>query len=263
MSVIVLLFGAGMGAIVSAIAAIAGKAIGRKGGFAPAIIRWGVPVALILSYVIQLAAGQGGILFNVLSHIYGMIFRGIIPGISLAAGILCLVHPSRNVYILALTAGVLGIESEAMQFLVTPYWLMISRGVCCILAVFLSSMESEFRSQGQAKELQKEKAQTQTAGKLILLSGPFAGAGISLSEEEEMLIGSDAERCQLILPDVPPCLCGVRWPERGACFWVTSYVYAGLLYEDGRPLAENSSVEAVPGSVFLDGQTGQALFRLE
>ena len=74
------------------------------------------------------------------------------------------------------------------------------------------------------------------------------------------------KRRRLLPPDTgtarqQPCLCGVRWLGARNTYLVTSYVFSGLLYEDGRPLPGNSSVEVKPGSLFLEGQTGQVLFQ--
>ena len=96
-----------------------------------------------------------------------------------------------------------------------------------------------------------------------MLAEPYVGQQISLPDGEELRLGSDAAYCHLILelPGRQPCLCGVRWLGARNTYLVTSYVFSGLLYEDGRPPPGNSSVEVKPGSLFLEGQTGQVLFQ--
>ena len=83
------------------------------------------------------------------------------------------------------------------------------------------------------------------SGSLILLAEPYVGQQISLPDGEELRLGSDAAYCHLILelPGRQPCLCGVRWLGARNTYLVTSYVFSGLLYEDGRPLPGNSSVD--------------------
>ncbi len=102
------------------------------------------------------------------------------------------------------------------------------------------------------------------AGKLMLLSEPFAGQQIPLPAGEELCLGNDPADCQLVLdlPGESRCLCRVSWLDGRNCYSVMACEYSSLLYEDGTPVPVNEPVMAEPGTVFLDGQTGQVVFQL-
>ena len=268
------------GVILLAAGAAAGMILGRKAAFAEPISRYGTPLALLFTLLLLLlwkdeAAGRlwmTVIIFITVPALFGA-----------AAASVCAFRPVRKSFALAFAAGLLGGCSVLLRaaFGFRFDWTTPAAYAAYGLVLFLSGMgfASAKRKARQAArteesteapaEAPQEAGDTQEAeepepsGSLILLAEPYVGQQISLPDGEELRLGSDAAYCHLILdlPGRQPCLCGVRWLGARNTYLVTSYVFSGLLYEDGRPLPGNSSVEVKPGSLFLEGQTGQVLFQ--
>ena len=268
------------GVILLAAAAAAGMILGRKAAFAGPISGYGTPLALLLTLVLLLLWKDGA------AHSLWMsvlIFIAVPALFGAAAASVCAFRPVRKSFALAFVAGLLGGCSVLLRsaFGFRFDWTTPAAYAAYGLVLFLSGMgfASAKRKARQAArteesteapaEAPQEAGDTQEAeepepsGSLILLAEPYVGQQISLPDGEELRLGSDAAYCHLILelPGRQPCLCGVRWLGARNTYLVTSYVFSGLLYEDGRPLPGNSSVEVKPGSLFLDGQTGQVLFQ--
>ena len=271
------------GVILLAAAAAAGMILGRKAAFAGLLSGYGTPLALLLTLVLLLLwkdEAASGLWMSVL------IFIAVPALFGAAAASVCAFRPVRKSFALALAAGLLGACSVLLRavFGFRFSWTTPAAYVSYGFVLFLAGMG--FASAGrktrqaakreESAEAPKEPAEppqeaedTQEAekpepsGSLILLAEPYVGQQISLPDGEELRLGSDAAYCHLILelPGRQPCLCGVRWLGARNTYLVTSYVFSGLLYEDGRPLPGNSSVEVKPGSLFLEGQTGQVLFQ--
>ena len=268
------------GVILLAAGAAAGMILGRKAAFAEPISRYGTPLALLLTLLLLLLwkdEAAGRLWMTVIIFI-------TVPALSGAvAASVCAFHPVRRSFALAFAAGLLGACSVLLRavFGLRFSWTTPAAYAAYGLVLFLSGMgfASAKRKARQAArteesteapaEAPQEAGDTQEAeepepsGSLILLAEPYVGQQISLPDGEELRLGSDAAYCHLILdlPGRQPCLCGVRWLGARNTYLVTSYVFSGLLYEDGRPLPGNSSVEVKPGSLFLEGQTGQVLFQ--
>lgn len=268
------------GVILLAAAAAVGMILGRKAAFAGPLSGYGTPLALLLTLVL--------ILFwrNEAAHslwVSVLIFIAVPALFGAAAASVCAFRPVRRSFALAFAAGLLGACSVLLRavFGLRFSWTTPAAYAAYGLVLFLSGMgfASAKRKARQAArteesteapaEAPQEAGDTQEAeepepsGSLILLAEPYVGQQISLPDGEELRLGSDAAYCHLILdlPGRQPCLCGVRWLGARNTYLVTSYVFSGLLYEDGRPLPGNSSVEVKPGSLFLEGQTGQVLFQ--
>ena len=268
------------GVILLAAGAAAGMILGRKAAFAGLLSGYGTPLALLLTLVLLLLwkdEAASGLWVSVL------IFIAVPALFGAAAASVCAFRPVRRSFALAFAAGLLGGCSVLLRavFGFRFSWTTPAAYAAYGLVLFLSGMgfASAKRKARQAArteesteapaEAPQEAADTQEAeepepsGSLILLAEPYVGQQISLPDGEELRLGSDAAYCHLILelPGRQPCLCGVRWLGARNTYLVTSYVFSGLLYEDGRPLPGNSSVEVKPGSLFLEGQTGQVLFQ--
>ena len=197
-------------------------------------------------------------------------------GVGLGGGIIIFQRFER----LAFAAGLLGACSVLLRavFGFRFSWTTPAAYVSYGFVLFLAGMgfasagrktrqaakrEESAEAPKEPAEAPQEAEKPEPSGSLILLAEPYVGQQISLPDGEELRLGSDAAYCHLILdlPGRQPCLCGVRWLGARNTYLVTSYVFSGLLYEDGRPLPGNSSVEVKPGSLFLEGQTGQVLFQ--
>lgn len=268
------------GVILLAAAAAAGMILGRKAAFAGPISGYGTPLALLLTLVLLLLwkdEAAGGFWMSVLIFI-------AVPALSgAAAASVCAFRPVRRSFALAFAAGLLGGCSVLLRsaFGFRFDWTTPAAYAAYGLVLFLSGMglvsakrkarqvaRTEESTEAPAEAPQEaggtqEAEEPEPSGSLILLAEPYVGQQISLPDGEELRLGSDAAYCHLILelPGRQPCLCGVRWLGARNTYLVTSYVFSGLLYEDGRPLPGNSSVEVKPGSLFLEGQTGQVLFQ--
>lgn len=268
------------GVILLAAGAAAGMILGRKAAFAGPISGYGTPLALLLTLVLLLLWKDGAARSLWMSV---LIFIAVPALFGAAAASVCAFRPVRKSFALAFVAGLLGGCSVLLRsaFGFRFDWTTPAAYAAYGLVLFLSGMGlvSAKRKAWQAArteesteapaEAPQEAGDTQEAeepepsGSLILLAEPYVGQQISLPDGEELRLGSDAAYCHLILelPGRQPCLCGVRWMGARNTYLVTSYVFSGLLYEDGRPLPGNSSVEVKPGSLFLEGQTGQVLFQ--
>ena len=268
------------GVILLAAGAAAGMILGRKAAFAGLLSGYGTPLALLLTLLLLLLwkdEAAGRLWMTV------FIFIAVPALFGAAAASVCAFRPVRKSFALAFAAGLLGACSVLLRavFGLRFSWTTPAAYAAYGLVLFLSGMGlvSAGRKTRQAArteesteapaEAPKEAGDTQEAeesepsGSLILLAEPYVGQQIRLPDGEELRLGSDAAYCHLILdlPGRQPCLCGVRWLGARNTYLVTSYVFSGLLYEDGRPLPGNSSVEVKPGSLFLEGQTGQVLFQ--
>ena len=268
------------GVILLAAAAAAGMILGRKAAFAGPISGYGTPLALLLTLLLLLLWKDGA------AHSLWMtvfIFIAVPALFGAAAASVCAFRPVRRSFALAFAAGLLGACSVLLRavFGLRFSWTTPAAYAAYGLVLFLSGMgfasakrkarqaaRTEESTEAPAEAPQKagdtqEAEEPEPSGSLILLAEPYVGQQISLPDGEELRLGSDAAYCHLILdlPGRQPCLCGVRWLGARNTYLVTSYVFSGLLYEDGRPLPGNSSVEVKPGSLFLEGQSGQVLFQ--
>lgn len=94
-------------------------------------------------------------------------------------------------------------------------------------------------------------APAEPAGQLTVLCGALAGQRLPLPAGEELVLGSDAACCHLVLqePGLPPCLCAVRWLPGRNTYLVACRAPQGLLWADGSRTPGGSTVEVLPGAV--------------
>lgn len=103
-----------------------------------------------------------------------------------------------------------------------------------------------------------------SAGCLTILYGSFAGQQLPLPAGEELLLGSDAAQCHLILdPEgMPPCLCSICWLESRGTYLVSCRAPEGLLWADGSCAPSGSTTEVFPGTVCSLPATGIPVIQL-
>lgn len=267
--------------------------------FARISVRYGILVVMILTLFLTLLF-QRGLQLGRISSRY--LFQSVSAGdygmiLAVLTAVLCACFPVKPVYVLMMVTGTIGLLKPVRmvvmyyQYLMMDMmpkgtiieviikWLVVS--ICYAVVLFFSGMGfagpekafgSKEREAGQKiHEGQKESEkiahrwpQAQTDGSLIVLSRPFEGQQIPLSDGAKLRLGSDAADCHLILElaGEPRCLCSVRWLSGKNCYCITSFEPLGLLYEDGNSVPDGVPLEVQPGTVFLDGQTGQAVFQL-
>lgn len=248
-----------------------GWIVGRKTGCARPVARWGTAVTLFVAFLPILFETITSVAWRYILSQWS-IFHYVPAVLSLAAAVLCVFRPKKSAYVTAFLAGLSG------------WWLWIWRGDVKILeslmsvlfdwniGVFLQEMIVSicyavvlfFCGMGFAVTGRQSEQPAYSAGNMILLSEPYTGQQIPLSDGAELRLGSDAADCHLILElaGEPRCLCSVRWLSGKNCYCITSFEPLGLLYEDGNSVPDGVPLEVQPGTVFLDGQTGQAVFQL-
>ena len=272
---------------------------GDRTAFARISVRYGILVVMILTSFLTLLF-QRGLQLGRISSRY--LFQSVSAGdygmiLAVLTAVLCACFPVKPVYVLMMVTGTIGLLKPVRmvvmyyQYLMMDMmpkgtiieviikWLVVS--ICYAVVLFFSGMGfagpekafgSKEREAGQKiHEGQKESEkiahrwpQAQTDGSLIVLSRPFEGQQIPLSDGAKLRLGSDPADCQLILDlsGEPRSLCSVSWLDARNCYSVTACGQSGLLNEDGTPVPVNEPVVAEPGTVFLDGRTGQAVFQL-
>ena len=281
-------------AALSLFLAVRGWAAGRKAEFDGRIVRWGTAAALLMTALLLFLNRVNVILLGV----NPTLFVTLPVMVSAAAAVLCAAFPAKPVFVLTFLIGAAGLGSELLliSMALGGFWggrhglvLWVISSIFYASSLVLSGMgfgaagrEPETESvpdrqpgaealTGFQTEVLAEPADTVqpveravSAGDLIILSEPFAGQQIPLPVHEPLKIGSDPADCQLILdlPGESRCLCRVSWLGARNSYSVTACEHSSLLYEDGTPVPVNEPVVAEPGTVFLDGQTGQAVFQL-
>lgn len=103
-----------------------------------------------------------------------------------------------------------------------------------------------------------------SAGCLTILYGSFAGQQLPLPAGEELLLGSDAAQCHLILDleGMPSCLCSICWLESRGTYLVSCRAPEGLLWADGSCAPSGSTTEVFPGTVCYLPATGIPVIQL-
>lgn len=103
-----------------------------------------------------------------------------------------------------------------------------------------------------------------SAGCLTILYGSFAGQQLPLPTGEELLLGSDAAQCHLILDleGMPSCLCSICWLESRGTYLVSCRAPEGLLWADGSCAPSGSTTEVFPGTVCYLPATGIPVIQL-
>ena len=266
-------------AALSLFLAARGRAAGRKTGFDKRIVRWGTAAALLMAALLFFLNRVNVILLGV----NPTLFVTLPVMVSAAAAVLCAAFPRKPVFVLTFLIGAVGLGGELLLIFMVlgGFWekrhglvLWVISSIFYASTLVLSGMG--FGAAGRepetdpapeadsAAERQPKADPAPEAGALIILSEPFVGQQIPLPAHEPLKIGSDPAECQLVLdlPGEPRCLCRVSWLDARNSYSVTACEYTGLLYEDGTPVPVNEPVMAEPGTVFLDGQTGQAVFQL-
>ena len=265
-------------AVLACLCTFLGRITGRKIGFAGAAARWGTAVMLFAAFLPILLDIVTSCAWREILSLWSIMH--FIPAVlSLTAAVLCVFYPKKPAYVTAFLAGLTGwvlwvwrrdvtvLEALASKLFDQEIDVFLQRiiiSVCYAAALFLCGMGLGAAGRRIEEMPEPEKVFPSLSGMLILLSEPFAGQQIPLPAGEELCLGSDPADCQLILdmPGDPRCLCRVSWLDARNRYSVTACGYSGLLYEDGTPVPVNEPVVAEPGTVFLDGQTGQAVFQL-
>ena len=253
--------------------AVRGRAAGRKTGFDKRIVRWGTAAALLMAALLFFLNRVNVILLGV----NPTLFVTLPVMVSAAAAVLCAAFPAKPVFVLTFLIGAAGLGSELLliSMALGGFWggrhglvLWVISSIFYASSLVLSGMG--FGAAGMepeadpAPEADSAPERQQEAGALIILSEPFVGQELPLPAHESLKIGSDPADCQLILnlPGEPRCLGIVCRLDKRAAYLITCPAGSGLSYEDGTPVPVNEPVVAEPGTVFLDGQTGQAVFQL-
>lgn len=253
--------------------AVRGRAAGRKTGFDKRIVRWGTAAALLMAALLFFLNRVNVILLGV----NPTLFVTLPVMVSAAAAVLCAAFPAKPVFVLTFLIGAAGLGSELLliSMVLGGFWggrhglvLWVISSIFYASSLVLSGMG--FGAAGMepeadpAPEADSAPERQQEAGALIILSEPFVGQELPLPAHESLKIGSDPADCQLILnlPGEPRCLGIVCRLDKRAAYLITCPMGSELSYEDGTPVPVNEPVMAEPGTVFLDGQTGQAVFQL-
>ena len=260
-------------AALSLLLAVQGWAAGRKAGFDKRIVRWGTAAALLMTALLLFLNRKNIIWLGV----NPTLFVTLPVMVSAAAAVLCAAFPGKPVFVLTFLIGAAGLGGELLLIFMVlgGFWgnrqglvLWVISGIFYASSLVLSGMgfgaagmESE---EEPAPEADSAPEREPEAGTLIILSEPFAGQKIPLPAHEPLKIGSDPADCHLILElaGEPRCLGTVCRLDKRAAYLITCPADFGLSYEDGTPVPVNEPVVAEPGTVFLDGQTGQAVFQL-
>lgn len=266
-------------AALSLFLAVRGWATGRKAGFDGRIVRWGTAAALLMTALLLFLNRKNIIWLGV----NPTLFVTLPVMVSAAAAVLCAAFPAKPVFVLTFLIGAAGLGSELLliSMALGGFWggrhglvLWVISSIFYASSLVLSGMG--FGAAGRepetdpapeadsAAERQPKADPVPEAGALIILSEPFVGQELPLPAHESLKIGSDPADCQLILnlPGEPRCLGIVCRLDKRAAYLITCPAGSGLSYEDGTPVPVNEPVVAEPGTVFLDGQTGQAVFQL-
>lgn len=253
--------------------AVRGRAAGRKTGFDKRIVRWGTAAALLMAALLFFLNRVNVILLGV----NPTLFVTLPVMVSAVAAVLCAAFPAKPVFVLTFLIGAAGLGSELLliSMVLGGFWggrhglvLWVISSIFYASSLVLSGMG--FGAAGMeleadpAPEADSAPERQQEAGALIILSEPFVGQELPLPAHESLKIGSDPADCQLILnlPGEPRCLGIVCRLDKRAAYLITCPMGSELSYEDGTPVPVNEPVMAEPGTVFLDGQTGQAVFQL-
>lgn len=260
-------------AALSLFLAVRGCAAGRKAEFDGRIVRWGTAAALLMTALLLFLNRKNIIWLGVNSTL----FVTLPVMVSAAAAVLCAAFPRKPVFVLTFLIGAAGLGGELLLIFMVlgGFWekrhglvLWVISSIFYASSLVLSGMG--FGAAGMepeadpAPEADSAPERQQEAGALIILSEPFVGQELPLPAHESLKIGSDPADCQLILnlPGEPRCLGIVCRLDKRAAYLITCPAGSGLSYEDGTPVPVNEPVVAEPGTVFLDGQTGQAVFQL-
>lgn len=260
-------------AALSLFLAVRGWAAGRKAEFDGRIVRWGTAAALLMAALLFFLNRVNVILLGV----NPTLFVTLPVMVSAVAAVLCAAFPAKPVFVLTFLIGAAGLGSELLliSMVLGGFWggrhglvLWVISSIFYASSLVLSGMG--FGAAGMepeadpAPEADSAPERQQEAGALIILSEPFVGQELPLPAHESLKIGSDPADCQLILnlPGEPRCLGIVCRLDKRAAYLITCPMGSELSYEDGTPVPVNEPVMAEPGTVFLDGQTGQAVFQL-
>ena len=264
--------------ILAAVVVLGAFTAGRIHRFTTArlLARYGLLAAMVMILLLMLLKQNTLVLFRY-SASMGLYYRDRWLLLAVASAVLCSLFPKKLMFVLMPLTALMAVQKPLFWFLSDFFYRnhfvnteMLFVLLFYIALMFLAGMGLAFtRSSvpgGKIEDGMDDETDEQScpAGKLMLLSEPFAGQQIPLPAGEELCLGNDPADCQLVLelPGEPRCLCRVSWLDGRNCYSVMACEHSSLLYEDGTPVPVNESVTAEPGTVFLDGQTGQAVFQL-
>ena len=252
--------------ILAAVVVLGAFTAGRIHRFTTArlLARYGLLAAMVMILLLMLLKQNTLVLFRY-SASMGLYYRDRWLLLAVASAVLCSLFPKKLMFVLMPLTALMAVQKPLFWFLSDFFYRnhfvnteMLFVLLFYIALMFLAGMGLAFtRSSvpgGKIEDGMDDETDEQScpAGKLMLLSG------------EELCLGNDPADCQLVLdlPGEPRCLCRVSWLDGRNCYSAMACEYSSLLYEDGTPVPVNEPVMAEPGTVFLDGQTGQAVFQL-
>mgnify|MGYP003186892098 CR=1 FL=1 len=224
-------------AALSLFLAVRGWAAGRKAEFDGRIVRWGTAAALLMTALLLFLNRKNIIWLGV----NPTLFVTLPVMVSAAAAVLCAAFPAKPVFVLTFLIGAAGLGSELLliSMALGGFW----GGRHGLVLWVISSIFY--------------------ASSLVLSGMGFGAAGREPETDPAPEADSAAERQPKADPvPEPRCLGIVCRLDKRAAYLITCPAGSGLSYEDGTPVPVNEPVVAEPGTVFLDGQTGQAVFQL-
>ena len=262
------------------LSAVLGVVLGRMSPRARTLAVRGAPVCLLLGIAGALV-WRNELLwvgaFYGLSTLLSGILLLMLAAVAAAGAVLCAFRPTRMgcgaaalgaVLWLAYTAHglvrkyVVGYRDLSAPFLV----LTIVSAVAAVLA-FIGVFGKETapaEAPAPQETLSAPPQPAASAGCLTILYGSFAGQQLPLPAGEELLLGSDAAQCHLILDleGMPSCLCSICWLESRGTYLVSCRAPEGLLWADGSCAPSGSTTEVFSGTVCYLPATGIPVIQL-
>lgn len=262
------------------LSAVLGVVLGRMSPRARTLAVRGAPVCLLLGIAGALV-WRNELLwvgaFYGLSTLFSGILLLMLAAVAAGGAVLCAFHPTRRgsgaaalgaVLWLAYTAHglfrkyVVGYGNLSVAFLILTVVGTVA-AVLVFMGVFgKETAQAEAPAPQEAPSVPPQPAAS--AGCLTILYGSFAGQQLPLPAGEELLLGSDAAQCHLILdPEgMPPCLCSICWLESRGTYLVSCRAPEGLLWADGSCAPSGSTTEVFPGTVCYLPATGIPVIQL-
>lgn len=283
--------------VILIVPAILGPVLGHFFPQIQRLVRWGSPICLLFGpayMVLNLALGTIGADFysRGLIHTLEFLFRTqfkisfrestwlllILVIVVAGCAVFCAFSPNRAGYV----AAALGSElwmcltvSKVLEgYLIFPrtfslYHLFLAlAGIPAVVLSFMGLFLKQQAACAAPPETGEPEAvapiETASAGSITILAAPFAGQQIPLPSGEELIIGSDASQCHLILngSEIPPQLCSIRWLEGRNTYLVSTYAPDGLLYSTGMRAPSGSIMEVFPNTICSIPATGEPVVQV-
>lgn len=262
------------------LSAALGAVLGRMFPGARTLAVRGAPVCLLLGIAGALVWRNDllwvGEFYGVNTLLSGILLL-ILAAVAAGGAVLCAFRPTRMccgatalgaVLWLAYTAHglfrkyVVGYGNLSVAFLILTVVGTVA-AVLAFMGVFgKETAQAEAPAPQEAPSVPPQPAAS--AGCLTILYGSFAGQQLPLPTGEELLLGSDAAQCHLILDleGMPSCLCSICWLESRGTYLVSCRAPEGLLWADGSCAPSGSTTEVFPGTVCYLPATGIPVIQL-